>query len=53
MKMMLSEFINKLELNPKSTKVTSLVEQLKVMLEVKGDIEIDMDHMCKALEIEI
>ena len=53
MKMMLSEFIDKLEINSNSTKVISLVEQLKVMVKVKGDIEVDLDHMCKTLGIEI
>jgi hypothetical protein len=53
MKMMLSEFIKRLELQSNSTKVKSLVTQLKAAMVAKGDIEIDMEVMCKNLGIEI
>ena len=53
---MLSKFIKKIEKiideNP-STKGLLLVSQLRIMLEKKGDIVIDLDHMCKHLGIKI
>jgi hypothetical protein len=53
---MLSKFIKKIEKiideNP-STKGLLLVSQLRIMLDKKGDIVIDLDHMCKHLGIKI
>lgn len=54
--MMLSEFIKKLEVisnGGKHPKTTSLVAALKENLAAKGDIEFDVEHMCKHLGIEI
>ncbi len=56
MKMMLSEFIEKLKIvsregnNPKTT---SIIEMLKQNLIERGDIEIDIDHMCKHFGIKV
>jgi len=56
MKMMLSEFITKLEIvsnerfNPK---VIQIISMLKINLMERGDIELDIDHMCKHFGIEI
>lgn len=56
MKMMLSEFIKELEQiakNGKHPKTTQLIEMLKQNLVEKGDIEIDIDGLCKHLGIKI
>jgi hypothetical protein len=51
--MMLSKFIKEIEVLPSTPKTTSLVAQLKTLLNTKGDIEIDLDHMCKTLGVKI
>ena len=51
--MMLSKFIKKIEVLPSTPKTTSLIAQLKTLLNTKGDIEIDLDHMCKTLGVKI
>ena len=53
MKMMLSEFVRKVEANYDSIKVMGLIVNLKCVLREKGDIEIDLDHMCKHFGIGI
>ena len=53
--MMLSEFIVKLEVISRDgnhPKTTMLVEMLKQNLSMNGDIEFDVEHMCKTLGIE-
>ena len=50
MKMMLSEFIVKLKIvsrEVKSPKTDQLVAALEENLNAKGDIQIDVDHMCR------
>ena len=51
--MMLSEFIKRLESGSNNPKVKNIVASLRVALNAKGDIEIDLGHMCKALGVEI
>ena len=51
--MMLSEFIKRIEAISTTPKTKNLTTQLKALLNTKGDIEIDLDHMCKALGVEI
>jgi uncharacterized protein YuzE len=54
MKIMLSEFIKKLELGSNNNqKVKDTVSSLRTLLVTKGDIEIDLNHMCKILGVEI
>ena len=56
MRMMLSEFIVKLEVISRDgnhPRTTMLVEMLKQNLSMNGDIEFDVEHMCKTLGIEI
>jgi fructose-1,6-bisphosphatase len=56
MKMMLSEFIEKLKIvsrEAKSPKTEQLIKALVENLNAKGDIQIDLDHMCKALGVVI
>ena len=53
MKMMLSEFVRKVEANYDSIKVMGLIVNLKCVLRETGDIEIDLDLMCKHFGIEI
>jgi glutaredoxin-related protein len=53
MKMMLSEFVRKVEANYDSIKVMGLIVNLKCVLREKGDFEIDLDYMCKHFGIEI
>ncbi len=56
MKMMLSEFIVKLRIvnrEAKSPKTEQLVAALSENLKAKGDIQIDLDHMCKHFGIKI
>ena len=50
---MLSEFIKQIETKYNTAKTRSLVTQLKALLKAKGDIEINLDHMCKTLGVEI
>jgi hypothetical protein len=55
MKMMLSKFITKLEQiakDGKHPKTTQLVGMLKQNLEEKGDIEMDVDDLCRYLGIK-
>ena len=56
MKMMLSEFIEKLKIvsrEAKSPKTEQLIEALVENLDAKGDIQIDVDHMCRHFGIQI
>lgn len=56
MKMMLSDFITKLEIISRGgnyQKTTTLIGILKQNLAERGDIEIDLDHMCKHFGIKI
>ena len=56
MKMMLSEFIEKLKIvsrEAKSPKTEQLIEALAENLDAKGDIQIDVDHMCRHFGIQI
>ena len=56
MKMMLSEFIVKLKIvsrESKSPKTEQLVEALTENLNAKGDVQIDLDHMCRHFGIKI
>ena len=53
MKMMLSEFVRKVEANYDSIKVMGLIVNLKCILKEKGDIEIDLNLMCKHFGVEI
>ena len=50
---MLSKFIKEIGALPPTPKTTNLVTQLKTLLNTKGDIEIDLDHMCEALGVKI
>ena len=52
MKMMLSDFIKKLDAGSIDPKVKNIVVSLRAALNAKGDIEIDLDHMCKALGVK-
>lgn len=56
MKMMLSEFIKKLEIISKDSKhpnTTQLVGMLKQNLAEKGDIEFDVIDLCKHLGVKL
>jgi len=53
MKMMLSQFIEKLETQANSPKSKNLAVTLRVHLAAKGDVQIDLDHMCTALGVVI
>jgi hypothetical protein len=53
MKMMLSEFIEKLAKGSNHENVTNIVASLRAMLATKGDIEIDVDHMYRILDLII
>ena len=53
MKMMLSEFVRKVENNYDSIKVIGLIVNLKYILKERGDVEIDLDLMCKHFGVEI
>ena len=56
MKMMLSEFIEKLKIvsrEAKSPKTEQLIEALAENLDAKGDMQIDVDHMCRHFGIRI
>ena len=55
MKMMLSEFIKKLEIfgnDGNHPKTANLIVSLKQILREKGDIELNVDEMYKSLGIE-
>ena len=51
--MMLSEFVRKVEANYDSIKVIGLIVNLKSIIKEKGDIEIDLDHMCKHFGVKL
>jgi len=53
MKIKLSEFIKKAEIASTHPNVVQTVSSLKVVLQNKGDIEIDLEHMCKTLGVKI
>jgi hypothetical protein len=53
MKMMLSEFIEKLDKKSKHPNVVALVVKLRELLDEKGDVRIDLDDMCKVLGVTI
>lgn len=56
MKMMLSEFIEKLKIvnrEVNSSKTEQLIGALAATLRVKGDVQIDLDDMCKHLGVKI
>ena len=56
MKMMLSEFIKKLEVfgnDGNHPKTANLIVLLKQSLQEKGDIELNIDDLCKHLGVEI
>lgn len=56
MKMMLSEFIEKLKIvnrEVNSSKTEQLIGALAAALRVKGDVQIDLDDMCKHLGVKI
>ena len=53
MKMMLSEFIEKADKKSKHPNVVALVVKLREVLDEKGDVRIDLDHMCKILGVTI
>ena len=53
MKMKLSEFIEKASAVSNHPNVTDMVRTLRVVLRNKGDIQIDLDHMCKTLGVKI
>jgi hypothetical protein len=49
----LSTFIKKIEKNYNSPKINSLVDSLKKLLSAKGDIEFNLNDMCKKLNLDI
>lgn len=54
--MMLSEFINKLEVisnDEKHPKTKTLIGMLKQNLNEQGDIEFDVDDLCKHLGVKL
>ena len=51
--MRLSEFIKEVKTIPSTPKVDDLVNQLESFMETVGNIDIDLDDMCKALDIKI
>jgi len=53
MKMMLSEFIEKADKQSTHPNVVALVVKLREVLREKGDVRIDLDHMCKILGVTI
>ena len=56
MKMMLSEFIKKLEVvsnDGNHPKTANLIVLLKQSLREKGDIELNVDDLCNRLGVEI
>jgi hypothetical protein len=53
MKMKLSEFIEKAAAASSHPNVQNMVRSLRVVLRNKGDIMIDLDHMCKTLGVKI
>ena len=53
MKMKLSEFIEKVAAASNHPNVNNMIRTLRVVLRNKGDIEIDLDHMCKTLGVKI
>jgi hypothetical protein len=53
MKMMLSEFIENADKKSKHPNVQAVVAKLRDVLKEKGDVRIDLDHMCKILGVTI
>ena len=53
MKMMLSEFIEKADKQSKHPNVVAVVVKLREVLREKGDVRIDLNHMCKILGVTI
>ena len=51
--MKLSEFIVKAEQAASHPNVVNMIRTLRVVLRNKGDIQIDLDHMCRTLGIKI
>jgi hypothetical protein len=51
--MPLSLFVYNLKKFSKSQKVKSLTEKLTALLNNKGDIEIDLEHMCAHFGIDV
>ena len=51
--MKLSEFIAKAEKASTHPNVVQMIRTLRVVLKNKGDIQIDLDHMCKTLGVKI
>ena len=53
MKMKLSEFIQYMDATSNHPNVKDMIRTLRVVLRNKGDIQIDVDHMCKTLGVKI
>jgi hypothetical protein len=53
MKIKLSKFIKKAEMASNHPNVVQMVNSLKVVLRNKGDIQIDLEHMCQLLGVKI
>jgi hypothetical protein len=51
--MRLSEFIVKVEAGSQHPNMVQMVRTLKVVLRNKGDIMIDLGHMCKTLGVKV
>ncbi len=51
--MKLSEFIEKASVASSHPNVQNMVRTLRIVLRNKGDIQIDLDHMCKTLGVKI
>lgn len=51
--MWLSEFVEKADKASKHANVQALVVKLRDVLKEKGDVKIDLDHMCKILGVTI
>ena len=48
-----NEFIEKADKQSKHPNVVALVVKLREVLDEKGDVRIDLDHMCKILGVTI
>jgi hypothetical protein len=53
MKMMLSELIEKLDKKSDHPNVKRTVTGLRQLLATDGDVQIDVDHMCRVLGVTI
>lgn len=53
MKMMLSELIEKLDKQSANANVKRTVTALRQLLATDGDVQIDVDHMCRVLGVTI